>query len=220
MGATRSKLRDWPVFRIGLTGGIASGKTTVANWFAALGVPVVDTDVIAREVVAPGTPGLRDVVAEFGAGVLLPDGSLDRRRLRDLAFTTEVRRRRLEALLHPRILASMEAQSAAAGGPYQVLVVPLLVESGLDTRMDRVLVVDCSETVQRQRLMARDGETGPGVDRLLAAQMDRQARRSRADDLLTNDGPRDEVHRRVTELHANYLQLAEALKRGGMQELG
>ena len=120
MGATRSSLRDWSVYRIGLTGGIASGKTTVANLFAALGVPVIDTDVIAREVVAVGTPGLKEVIAGFGTGVLRPDGSLDRRRLRELAFATPDRRRQLEALLHPRISAAMEAQSAAAGGPYQI----------------------------------------------------------------------------------------------------
>ena len=214
MVTTRSSLRDWPVYRIGLTGGIASGKTTVANLFAALGVPVIDTDVIAREVVAVGTPGLKEVIAGFGTSVLRPDGSLDRRRLRELAFATADRRRQLEALLHPRIRAAMEAQSAAAGGPYQVLVVPLLIESGLDARVDRVLVVDCSETVQRERLMARDGETAAGADRLLAAQVDRQARRSRADDLLTNDGNRDEIQRRVAELHATYLQQSMALKRG------
>ena len=208
MGTSRSGLRDWSVYRVGLTGGIASGKSTVASLFGALGVPVIDTDLIAREVVAPGTPGLEAVVSAFGKDVLLPDGTLDRRRLRELAFATAGQREQLEAILHPRIRARMEALSASAGGPYQILVIPLLVESGLDDRVDRVLVVDCSEAVQRARLRVRDGESAAGAERLLTAQVDRATRLTRADDVLVNDGTRDELPRRVGELHANYLSLA------------
>ncbi len=208
--------RDWTVYRVGLTGGIASGKSTAAGMFAALGVPVIDTDVIARQVVLPGTAGLRAVVNVFGPQVLLPDGSLNRRRLRDLAFATADSRQRLEAILHPLIAVEMAAQSARAGGPYQVLVVPLLIESGLNDRVDRVLVVDCSEHVQQTRLMVRDGESVTGVARLLAAQLDREARRDRADDVLVNSGTLDELREGVRALHNRYLQFAADRKQGGV----
>ena len=214
MSTVRLRLRDWPVYRVGLTGGIASGKSTVAGMFAALGIPVIDTDVIARQVVAPGTGGLTAVVNAFGPDVLLPDGSLDRRRLRDLAFATADSRRRLEAIVHPLIAVEMETRSAGAGGPYQVLVVPLLIESGLNAQVDRVLVVDCSESVQQTRLMVRDGETVAGVDRLLAAQLDRASRRQGADDVLVNSGTRDELRERVQALHNRYLQFAADPKQG------
>jgi dephospho-CoA kinase len=213
MATPRFGLRDWSVYRVGLTGGIASGKSSVADGFAALGVPVIDTDQIAREVVAPGTPGLAAVVAAFGPEVLQPDGTLDRRRLRELAFATAGRRQQLEAILHPRIGSRMEVLSASTGGPYQILIIPLLIESGLETRVDRVLVVDCSESVQRTRLRVRDGESAAGADRLLAAQVGRETRLSQADDVLVNEGTRDELQRRVQELHANYLQFATALNR-------
>jgi len=220
MGTTLSKLRDWSVYRVGLTGGIACGKSTVASFFAALRVPVIDTDLLAREVVAPGTPGLEAVVAVFGPDVLQLDGTLDRRRLRDLAFATTGRRQQLEAILHPRIRERMETLCTSSGGPYQILVIPLLIESGLDTRVDRVLTVDCSESVQRARLTVRDGESAAGVDRLLAAQLDRATRLSRADDVLVNGGTRDELQRQVQKLHATYLQLAAALNRDSVKGLG
>jgi dephospho-CoA kinase len=217
MGTTRSELRDWSILRVGLTGGVASGKSTVASLFAALGVPVIDLDLIAREVVAPGTPGLAAVIEAFGTDVLRPDGTLDRRRLRELAFATAGQRQQLEAILHPRIQARMEALCASAGGPYQILVIPLLIESGLETRVDRVLVVDCSESVQRARLRVRDGESAAGADRLLTAQVDRATRLTRADDVLVNDGARDELPRRVGELHANYLGFAASLNRDSVK---
>jgi dephospho-CoA kinase len=214
MGTTRSTPRDWSVYRVGLTGGIASGKSTVAGLFAAHGVPVIDTDLIAREVIAPGTPGLEAVVAAFGANVLLPDGTLDRRRLRDLAFDTPERRQQLESILHPRIRERMEALCASSGGPYQILVIPLLIETGLESRVDRVLVVDCSERIQRDRLRVRDGESTAGASRLLAAQADRATRLRRADDVVLNTGSRDELQQPVQALHAKYLRLAAGLDRG------
>ena len=131
--------------RVGLTGGIASGKTTVAKMFAARGVTVIDTDEIAREVVAPGAPALAQVAATFGREILNPDGTLDRRRMRELVFRDPLHRERLEAILHPAILEEMERRSARARGPYHILVVPLLIESDLVLRVDRVLVVDVSE---------------------------------------------------------------------------
>jgi len=217
--------RPWTTYRVGLTGGIASGKSTVAELFAALGVPVIDTDVIARDVVSPGTPGLGDVVAAFGREVLLPDGGLDRRRLRDLVFAAPDQRRQLEAILHPRILERLEARCASTGGPYQLLVIPLLRESGLEGRVDRVLVVDCSEDIQRQRLMVRDGESAASADRILAAQLDRQARLAIADDVLANAGTRDDLARRVRELHDDYLRRAtgpasSGAHKGGMKGAG
>ncbi|MDP2322863.1 MAG: dephospho-CoA kinase [Gammaproteobacteria bacterium] len=213
MSTPRPTLRTWTVYRVGLTGGIASGKSTVASLFAELGVPVIDTDMIARQVVLPGTAGLTAIVDAFGPEVLQPDGSLDRKRLRDLTFATTENRRRLEGILHLRIAAELEILSTRADGPYQVLVVPLLIESGLTARVDRVLVVDCSESIQRARLMVRDGETASGVERLLAAQLTREARLCRADDVLVNSGTLDELRHGVQELHARYLQLATALER-------
>ena len=207
---TRAAAHDWSVYRIGLTGGIGSGKSVVAELFASLGIPIIDTDVIAREVVAPGSPGLRAVVDAFGTRVLNADGVLDRRHLRELAFGTPECRQRLEAILHPLIVARLEDLSRAAGGPYQILVVPLLIESGLADRVDRVLVVDCSEEVQRERLMVRDGETAAGADRILAAQLDRRSRLDHADDVLENHGSRAELQQQVQALHAMYLTQAGA----------
>src|ERR1041384_991062 len=128
------------VFRVGLTGGIASGKSTVARLFEALGVPVIDTDVLAREIVAPGEPVLAQIAARFGAGVIAPDGSLDRTALRTIVFADPSARADLEALTHPAIRARLEARSIVLGGPYQLLVIPLLVETAGRTPVDRVLV--------------------------------------------------------------------------------
>jgi len=195
--------------RIGLTGGIASGKSLVADEFAALGVPVIDTDLLAREVVQPGHPALERVAAEFGAGVLDADGALDRARLRDIVFGDALRRRRLEALLHPAIVEEMERRVAASTAPYVVLVIPLLVETGFERQVDRVLVVDCPEAVQIERLMARDGENAAGARRMLAAQATRRARLAAADDVIDNAGSREAVRAAVAALHERYLRLAD-----------
>jgi len=196
--------------RIGLTGGIASGKSTVAAGFAALGVPVIDTDEIARAVVRPGGAALPAVVEAFGADVLGVDGSLDRRRLRARVFTDPDARRRLEAILHPHIEAATLAASDRARGAYQVLVVPLLIESGFDRHVDRVLVVDCPEDLQRSRLLARDDEDPAQVERILAAQASRGQRLARADDVIDNAGGLDAMRDAVAALHARYLSLAAA----------
>src|SRR5882724_931042 len=134
-----------PRLRIGLTGGIASGKSTVAQRFAELGVPVIDADVSARWVVAPGQPGLKEVVKAFGSGILLPTGELDRRALRDLVFADPQRRRELESILHPLIRADMERRAASSVGPYLVMAIPLLVEGEGRGHLDRVLVVDVDD---------------------------------------------------------------------------
>ncbi|MBM4195963.1 MAG: dephospho-CoA kinase [Gammaproteobacteria bacterium] len=192
-------------FRVGLTGGIASGKSTVANLFAARGVPVIDTDEIARAVVQPGEPALAEVLRAFGAEFRLPDGTLDRQRLRQRVFASDPDRRRLEAILHPAIRAATLQACDRSGGPYQIVVVPLLFESGFDALLERVLVVDCPEAEQRRRLLARDGETPAQVDRILASQADRATRIRGADDIIDNRGKPAELAARVAALHADYL---------------
>jgi len=193
-------------FRVALTGGIASGKTTVAALFATRGVPVIDTDVIAREVVEPGQPALAAVVEAFGTQVLGKDGRLDRPRLREQIFGDADARRRLEAILHPAIRAEMERQSRAAGGPYQLLVIPLLVEGGRRDHVDRVLVVDVPEATQIERLARRDGVPREQAEAALRAQASREARLAFADDVIENTGDVAALETRVAELHRDYLR--------------
>jgi dephospho-CoA kinase len=197
-------------YRVALTGGIASGKTTVANLFAAHGVPLVDTDLIAREVVEPGQPALAAVVATFGADVLDQEGRLDRRRLREIIFGDAAARGRLEAILHPAIRAEMERQSAAAAdaGPYQLLVIPLLAEGGRPNHVDRVLVVDTPESVQVARLMARDAVTREQAEASLRAQAARTARLGIADDVVNNTGRIEDLRDQVDALHLQYVNFA------------
>ena len=194
--------------RVGLTGGIASGKSTVANLFAALGVPVIDTDVIARQVVEPGQPALAQVVESFGRAVLDAEGRLDRRRMREQIFADPAAKRRLEAILHPAIRDEMERQSRTAGGPYQVLVIPLLTEGGRRDHLDRVLLVDVPEELQIQRLMMRDGVSHEQAQASLNAQATRAQRLAMADDVIRNDGTPEDLSRRVEEIHQLYLSLA------------
>ena len=203
-------------FRVALTGGIASGKTTVADLFAAYGVPLVDTDVIAREVVEPGQPALAAVAQAFGGDVLDPDGRLDRRRLREVIFSDATARARLEAILHPAIRAEMERQSVAAAqaGPYQMLVIPLLAEGGRRDHFDRVLVVDAPETVQVERLMARDAVTREQAEASLRAQTQRETRLGIADDVVTNTGRIEDLREQVAALHDRYVKLAAASREG------
>jgi dephospho-CoA kinase len=196
--------------RIGLTGGIASGKSTVARRFAELGVPVIDADAAARAVVAPGKPGLAAVSERFGARVLAENGELDRRALRDLIFEDPGLRRDLETILHPLIRADMEQSADSAVGPYVVLDIPLLVEGGSRDRVDRILVVDVDETMQLQRVMARDGCTEQQARAILASQASRSARLAAADDVLLNTGTVTDLRQAVDHLHQRYLRLAEA----------
>lgn len=196
------------MLRIGLTGGIASGKSAVAKLFAALGVPIIDTDEIAREIVSPGSAVLDRIAARFGSGLVNGDGALDRAALRTLVFADPARRRELEAITHPAILERMRARSAAAAGPYQILAIPLLTEKGLRGEVDRVLVVDCDEETQVRRLQARDG-TPPGEARaMLSAQASRAERRAIADDVIVNDGDLHALRDQVEELHARYVAIS------------
>ena len=202
------------VFRVGLTGGIASGKSTAAKFFGALGVPILDSDQIARDVVEPGQPPLERLVARFGPSILTSDGHLDRPALRNIVFSDPKARADLEALTHPAIGAALEARSAIAGGPYQVLVIPLLVEKGLGAHVDRVVVVDCDEELQIRRLSTRDGSSPEQARAILNAQATRAARLKVADDVITNEADMSAVQSQVAALHARYLELA-AQPRGG-----
>lgn len=194
--------------RIGLTGGIASGKSVVADYFEGFGVPIIDTDLIAREVVAPGQPALDEIRERFGDAVLDESGNLDRGHLRRVVFADDNARHDLEAILHPRIGDETRRRSQVAGGPYQIIVVPLLVGSPLRRFVDRILVVDCDEDQQLRRLQARDGESIEQARRMLAAQATREQRLEIADDVIDNDGSLEETRARVRELHAKYLELA------------
>lgn len=194
--------------RIGLTGGIASGKSTVADMFAELGVPVIDTDVIAREVVAIGSPALDEIRQAFGDSVFLQDGSLDRKAMRSIVFADAGKRRQLERILHPRIREETVTRVAEVSYPYAIIVVPLLVESPMRDYMDRVLVVDCSEEVQLERLMSRDADDRDQALRMIAAQASREERQAIADDVLLNDGELADTRVRVAALHESYLAAA------------
>jgi dephospho-CoA kinase len=200
-------------FRVALTGGIASGKTTVANMFAERGVPLIDTDVIARQVVEPGQPALAEVIAAFGVDVLDADGRLDRRRMRARIFSDPTARQRLEAILHPAIRAEMERRSQEAVGPYQVLVIPLLAEGKRRDHVDRVLLVDVPEELQIQRLLMRDRVSHEQARASLDAQATRAERLALADDVVRNSGCVDDLRNEVAKLHAKYLALA-AERRG------
>ncbi|MGO8858095.1 MAG: dephospho-CoA kinase [Steroidobacteraceae bacterium] len=200
-----------PRLRIGLTGGIASGKSTVAQRFLELGVPVIDADESARSVVACGSPGLAEVIRAFGTNMLTENGELDRRALRNLIFADPERRRELESILHPLIQADMESRAAAAVGPYVVMAIPLLVEGGRRDRVHRLLVVDVDEQTQLQRLMARDGGTRQQAEAILAAQASRASRLKAADDVLLNAGTVPDLRHAVDQLHQRYLSLSETL---------
>ncbi len=194
--------------RIGLTGGIASGKSTVADMFADLGVPVIDTDVIAREVVAPGEPALAEIAERFGEQMIDAAGRLDRGAMRKLIFADDSARTDLEAILHPRIGAETRRKADATGGDYQLIVVPLLTGSPLRGFVDRVLVVDCDEETQVQRLLQRDAETIEQARRILAAQASRDERLELANDVILNVGSLEQTRTAVSRLHRIYQRLA------------
>ncbi len=204
---TRSK-----VLRIGLTGGIASGKSAVAELFASLGATIIDTDIIAREVVAPGQPGLAEIVAVFGPDILQADETLDRAALRQLVFAEPALKQRLESILHPLIHAATlaEADATLSTSVYQMFVIPLLTETDFIDLIDRVLVVDCPTEVQRARLMARDNESEKSADAIINTQTNRKDRLAIADDIINNDSDLAELEPAVQALHQQYLELAAA----------
>ncbi|WP_421261721.1 dephospho-CoA kinase [Aeromonas jandaei] len=197
------------MYVVAITGGIGSGKTTIANQFAKLGIDVVDADVIAREVVESGTPALAAIADHFGPDVITPDGQLDRRRLREQVFSDPSAKAWLNALLHPLIRSEMQRQCAAARSPYCLLVVPLLVENKLTGLANRVLVVDVDEATQIERTCRRDGVTTEQAKAIIAAQASRSERLAAADDVIENgNGSEMAIKARILTLHETYLAFA------------
>lgn len=197
-------------FTVGLTGGIASGKSLVSNRLAALGAAVVDTDVISREQTAAGMPAVAEIGRRLGADLIRSDGTLDRARLRRQIFSDAGARKRLEAILHPRIRRAAWERAGITAGTYLVMVVPLLVETRFTGGIDRILVIDAPEQVQVERLTSRDGATRSEALRALASQAEREQRRAIADDVILNDGSRRELRLKVDEIHRFYLAQAES----------
>ncbi|MBU3021549.1 dephospho-CoA kinase [Aestuariibacter sp. A3R04] len=192
---------------IGLTGGIGSGKTAVSDLFAAKGITVVDADVVARQVVMPDTPALRAIAAHFGSAVLTSDGALNRPLLRQKVFANHADKQWLNALLHPAIRQEMKTQLQAASGPYVILSVPLLVENKLDTMVNRIVVVDCEESLQLSRALSRDGSNEQTIQSIMASQASREERLSKADDVIDNNGNRAALAPQVEKLHQYYQSL-------------
>ena len=201
-------------YLVGLTGGIASGKSTVAGAFRRLGITVIDADVVSRQVVEPGSPLLAALADRFGSTILDPDGRLNRARLRALVFSDAATLAALNSLTHPVIRARLLADAAAAVGPYVLLEVPLLVEGGLSREVDRVLVVDCDEARQRERVVARDGSGPAEVDAILKAQASRAARLAAADDVVENSGSLADLDVAVADLDRRYRALAAGAAAG------
>ena len=199
--------------RVGLTGGIASGKSLVANLFVKLGAELVDADQLAREVVAPGEPALSAIRDTFGPQLLTPRGELDRAALRKLVFADAAKRDALDALLHPLIRARLLARLEEVRRPYVIIAVPLLVETDFATLVDRVAVVDCPEPLQLERLMRRDGIPRPEAVAMIAAQADRATRLRAAHDVIDNSGAVELTRRQVALLHDRYLELANRAMR-------
>lgn len=201
-------VRVGPRLVVGLTGGIASGKSLVGAMFVKHGAALIDTDVVAREVVAPGEPGLAAVVEEFGPGVVSPSGDLNRPALRSLVFADDEKRRKLEAILHPLIRSRTRAKLADLAVPYALVAVPLLVETSFGELVDRILVVDCPESLQLERLMRRDAIPKPEALAMLRAQIDRATRLKAAHDIIDNSGTAEATRRQVELTHRRYLDLA------------
>jgi dephospho-CoA kinase len=193
--------------RIALTGGVASGKSTVAQLFVALGARLIDTDQIAREIVTPPSPVLDQIIARFGREMLTPAGTLDRTRLRAVVFNDPQARADLEAITHPAIRAAVAERSAQAGGPYQLIAVPLLVETETWREYDRVLVVETHPQLQLLRLMQRDGLDENAARRMVAAQATPAQRSAIADDIIANNGDIAALAAQVEPLHLRYLSL-------------
>jgi dephospho-CoA kinase len=193
---------------VALTGGIGSGKSAVSRHLESLGVPVIDADRLARQMVEPGSPALDEIRASFGEHLVDPNGALDREALRRIAFEQPEQRRRLEAILHPRIIQAMKAWLDRQTAPYAVLVIPLLFETGLNDIADRVLVVDCEESLQIVRVKARNGLSDEQIGRILDAQADRATRLRGADDVIENNGDLQELIEATEQLHLRYQKIA------------
>jgi dephospho-CoA kinase len=198
------------LFRVGLTGGIGSGKSTVASMFGELGVLVIDADQLAHELTAPGGAAIASIRDAFGPDYLDSQGALDRPRMRERVFADPAAKAALESILHPMIRAETEQRAARATTPYVILMIPLLVETGAPgARCDRVLVVDCPESMQIERVMARSGLARETVEAIMSAQVSRAERLRHADDVIDNGGPAEALRPQVRKLHVRYLALAK-----------
>lgn len=193
---------------IGLTGGIASGKTTVTDLFAEQDVPVIDADVIAHQLVQPGKPALEQIKERFGTDICYPDGTLNRDKLRQHVFSHPTSRQQLEEILHPQIIQTLWAEVAQVTAPYCLLSVPLLIETQLYTQVDRVLVVDCTLETQQKRLKARERLTDAQIAQIIATQAMREKRLAVATEVINNNSTKEALTEQVTTLHKHYLTLA------------
>ncbi|HEB55543.1 MAG TPA: dephospho-CoA kinase [Gammaproteobacteria bacterium] len=195
---------------IGLTGGIGSGKTVVSDHFAKLGVPVIDTDIIARELVAPGQAALTEIATVFGRDILTPEASLDRQALRQLIFNQPDKRRQLEDILHPRIREEVKKRLTVINAPWCIIVIPLLQESTQQDLVQRILLVDAPAELQLTRTMLRDNVSADDVRKIIASQASRQSRLELADDVIVNDGSLEQLRLQVEKMYQFYNQLADS----------
>ena len=200
---------------IGLTGGIGSGKSAVCKLFAELGVPVIDADIIARQVVAPGRPALAQIRKTFGDDILTGEGQLDRTKLRAIVFDIPAKRKQLEAILHPAIQHEMLKQAKELNSPYCIFAIPLLIEVNQISLADRVLVIDAPDEIRRQRIKQRDRLSDKEIDAIFAAQLTREERLAHADDIIRNDSDLDQLRTQVIDLNYRYLELAKQEKYRG-----
>lgn len=196
------------MLRIGLTGGIGSGKSAAAAMFARRGVPVIDADEIAKQLVAPGQPAYEQIIQRFGKEIVDSDGFIDRERLRRHVFDDPASRRELEAILHPRVRQEIQRQLRALRAPCCVIVIPLLFEANLQDLVDRILVIDAAEDTQVQRVAARSSLAEDEIRKIIAAQIGRNVRLRQAHDVITNEGGLEQLEERVNALHTRYLDLA------------
>jgi len=194
---------------IGLTGGIASGKSTACACFESLGIPVIDADIIARQLVQPGQAALQQITQRFGNTILTTTGELNRAALRDIVFNDSTARLDLEAILHPLIRAEMQQQIDSIDAPYCVLAIPLLIETGQSDLVDRILVIDTDKDLQQQRLQQRDNLDDRAINAIMQAQVSRDQRLAAADDIVTNNGTVAALQTRLQRLHQRYLQLSQ-----------
>ena len=206
--ATPAPLPEINTFVVGLTGGVGSGKSTVADMFSALGVPVIDADQLAHELVAPGQVALDEIVATFGTAVIMANGELDRDAMRQRIYADPAQKSRLESILHPRIRQRIRTLLAGIKSHYTIVVIPLLLETNQADLVDRILVVDTPEKEQLKRVAARDGLSDNAVMAIINAQADRQTRLEAADDVIVNDQDISALTEHVQELHKYYMDIS------------
>ena len=199
---------DSKPFVVGVTGGIGCGKSAVTDFFADLGITIVDADIAARAVVEPGQPALEKIAARYGGEILLQNGTLDRRKLRDIIFNNPAEKQWLETLLHPKIGQLIQQQLTAAPSAYAILVSPLLIETSQHQLVDRILVVDVPEQIQLERTMARDNMTEEQTRRIIKSQASREQRLAVANEIVDNSGTLKELQALLSDVHQQYLQIA------------